>query len=39
MQSQNIGLIQTLFQSRLTTIEHLIKHRTDFQSLAALIPN
>lgn len=25
MQSQNIGLIQTLFQSRLTTLEHLLK--------------
>lgn len=25
MQSQNIGLIQTIFQSRLTTLEHLLK--------------
>ncbi|NER05257.1 MAG: DUF1993 domain-containing protein [Okeania sp. SIO3C4] len=25
MQSQNIGLIQNLFQSRLTTLEHLLK--------------
>ncbi len=25
MQSQNIGLIQTLFESRLTTLEHLMK--------------
>lgn len=36
MQSQNIGLIQTLFRSRLTTLEHLLKsaqtHFSDSES-------
>ena len=33
MQGQNIGSIQTLFQSRLTTLEHLLKTaQTHFRS-------